>query len=271
MLYIILYILIIVSFVGLIVVIIKKVPVLVDLSDDEIAILVNKKGYIHKFSEINFRHHFSNLIVKLEKFLRKVKIIFLKIENLLSKLIKWLSSQSAVMTHKSREWIKHKEAKRLKNKQKIFSKIKRNSKPITPDDIQVVGNVFEKKDDVIEKSSVGSAKSEEIEVDMDIEEDIVTNQEKTYKPRFEKDPLPLSELGKPTKEEQKLINLIVENPKNITAYKLLGFLYWKQHNYVDAKSSLEMAVKLGSCDKKVNDTIFKLREMAIEDDSDDIL
>ena len=58
--------------------------------------------------------------------------------------------------------------------------------------------------------------------------------------------------------------MIIENPKNITAYKFLGFLYWKQHSYADAKASLEMAVKLGSKDKKVKEVLEELKEMGVE-------
>ena len=68
----------------------------------------------------------------------------------------------------------------------------------------------------------------------------------------------------PKTEEQKWIDLIVENPKNITAYKFLGLFYWKQHNYPDAKASLEMAVKLGSKDKKVKEAMEELKKMGVE-------
>jgi len=83
----------------------------------------------------------------------------------------------------------------------------------------------------------------------------------------ETEEIPISELDKPIKEEQKWIDLIVENPKNITAYKFLGFLYWKQHNYADAKASLEMAVKFGSKDKKVKEILEELKKMGIKNNS----
>ncbi len=58
--------------------------------------------------------------------------------------------------------------------------------------------------------------------------------------------------------------MIVENPNNITAYKFLGLLYWKQHSYSDAKSSLEMAIKMGCKDRKVNEVLKELKNMKIK-------
>jgi len=218
----ILYILIILSIVSLLAVVIGKIPVLSKLSDEEIVILSNKKSFIGKCREINLRQHFFNFIVKLEKFLRRIKIIFLKVENALGKLIKKLSESSQVMAQKSREWMKHKEAKKLEKKNGGYKK------PETPDDIVVVSEA--------KKATF------------------------TSEPEQNKDLLSFSELERPTREEQKWIDLIVENPKNITAYKFLGLLYWKQHNYADAKASLEMAVKLGSRDRKIQDIIEEIKE-----------
>lgn len=219
----ILYILIILSVISLAAMTIGKMPTLSSLSDEEIAILSNKKGVIGKCREINFRQHFFNFIVGLEKFLRRTKIVFLKIENALGKLIKKLSEISQIMAHKSREWIKRKEAKKLEKKNGGYKK------PETPDDIIVVAGG--------KKATVFTNESEQ-----------------------EGGLLSFSELEKPTREEQRWIDLIVENPKNITAYKFLGLLYWKQHNYADAKASLEMAVKLGSRDRKIQDIIKEIKE-----------
>jgi len=71
----------------------------------------------------------------------------------------------------------------------------------------------------------------------------------------------IQELQKPLQEEQKWINIILKNPKSIQAYKELGFFYWRQHNYEDAKSSLETALKLGSRDKKVREVLEKIKEI----------
>ncbi|MFC1700775.1 hypothetical protein ACFLZ0_01410 [Patescibacteria group bacterium] len=234
----ILYILIAFSFIGLGIIIIRKIPVVFKLSDKEISILYNKKGIIQKCLDINFRQYFFSFIVKLEKFLRKMKIVFIKMENVLGKWICKLSGLSKMMSHRSREWIRCREKKRLEKKNSIFlnsDKDKKENNLEISDDIDDM-------DDIKIVSMGGKKKDEE-----------------------SKNEISFSDLEKPTREEQRWIDLIVENPKNITAYKFLGLLYWRQHNYVDAKASLEMAIKLGSRDKKVKEIIKEIKEKNKED------
>ena len=215
---IIIYLLIFSSIAWLGVIVYKKIPVLANLSEEEITILSRKKSVFQRIKGIDYKHYWLNFIIFLEKFLRKIKIIFLKIENLLSKWISWLRNRSQIMTQKSKEWIKHKEAKRREDKKDIT------------------------KETIIK----------------------VNREEMDSLPELDEDDLPIEELKKPIKEEQKWIDLIIENPENITAYKFLGILYWKQHNYSDAKASLEMAVKFGSKDKKVKDILEELKKMNIK-------
>lgn len=216
------YIIIILSFAGLLLIAFRKIPVLLNLSEEEIAILKRKKGSLQKIREIDYKQHWLNFIISLEKFLRRLKIIFLKIENLLTKWIGGLRNKSQIMTQKSKDWIKQKEIKRKELKKEIKSK-------------------------------------KEVAIEINKEKKEIKDLEE-----YEDDDLSIDELKKPIKEEQKWIDLIVENPNNITAYKFLGFLYWKQHNYIDAKSSLEMAIKLGCKDKKVKEILKELNNMKIE-------
>jgi len=95
------------------------------------------------------------------------------------------------MTQKSREWIKNREEKRRESKKSI---LKDTKEPIFVKINKTDEEKEKAKDDTVEE-----------------EED-----------------LSISELKKPIKEEQKWIDLIIEDPKNITAYKFLGLLYWKQ-------------------------------------------
>ena len=192
----------------------RKIPVLFNLSEEEIAILKRKKGIIQKIKEINYKNHWLNLIVSLEKFLRRIKIIFLKIENMLTKWIRGLRGKSQVMTQKSKDWIRQKEIKCRESKKKEVS--------------------------------------------------IEINKKEDKAQLMDDDELSIKELKKPIREEQKWIDLIVENPNNITAYKFLGLLYWKQHSYSDAKSSLEMAIKMGCKDRKVNEVLKELKNMKIK-------
>jgi len=214
------------SLVGLGVIVYRKIPVLARLSDEEMVILNRKNGIFQRLKEIDFKHRWLNVIIASEKFLRRIKIIFLKIENFLSKCINFLGNRSQIMTQKSKEWIRQREMKRRKAKESTQEK--------TEGSVSVRINKEEK------------AEPEEI-LDM-----------------IDDDDLPIAELKKPIKEEQKWIDLIVEDPKNITAYKFLGFLYWRQHNYSDAKASLETAVKLGCKDRGVREIIKEIKKMNVK-------
>jgi tetratricopeptide (TPR) repeat protein len=221
----ILYLIIGFSLGGLVAIVYRKIPVLARLSEEEMIILERKRGLTQRLREINYKQHWLNLIIGLEKFLRRVKIIFLKTENLLSRWIERLRRSSQTMTQKSKEWIKQREQRRK----------------ITKD--------------------LSTGQSEGIPVKIEREEIISQPVEE------ENEEIPIGELDKPIKEEQKWIDLIIENPKNITAYKFLGLLYWRQHNYTDAKASLEMAVKFGSKDKKVKEILEELKKMGVKNNS----
>jgi len=224
MLTIVLYFFIVFSLVGLGVIVYRKIPALANLSEEEIMILSRRKGFVHYVREINYKQRWLISMIFLEKLLRRLKIVFLKIENLLNKWIKSLRMQSQIMTQKSKEWIRQREMKRRKKQEVLLN---------------------------------GTSKEVSIKIN-----------NKKADLQFEKtmDELPLDELNKPIKEEQKWIDLIVENPKNITAYKFLGLFYWKQHNSSDAKASLEMAIKLGSKDKKVKEILREIK--SLEGDQD---
>ena len=221
------YLLIASSLVGLAIIIYKKIPLLARLSNEEIFILSRKKSIIQRISEIDYKGYWLNFLIALEKFLRKTKIVFLKLENLLSKCIDFLRNRSQIMTQKSREWIKNREEKRRESKKSI---LKDTKEPIFVKINKTDEEKEKAKDDTVEE-----------------EED-----------------LSISELKKPIKEEQKWIDLIIEDPKIITEYKFLGLLYRKQYNYADAKDSLEMYIKLGCKDKKVKDILNKIKSMDIK-------
>lgn len=148
-------------------------------------------------------------------------------------------------TQRSKEWIRQKEDKRRKS----FDQKETKKKIKTEKDFSVKIEKEDKEEKpVLEKKQAPN--------DF-IASKINTEQEQ----EDEDDDLPINELKKPIKEEQKWIDLIVENPKNITAYKQLGLLYWRQHNYKDAKLSLEMAVKLGSTDKKIKQILEQIKQI----------
>ena len=172
----------------------------------------------------------------LEKFLRRLKIWALKTENLLSRWIKNLKEKSHHLTQKSRQLI---EQKRIKTK--IWPNISREK----TDYFQV------KKDEKIFSGETLPADSDSSSLSQ------------------ESSQISIADLEKPIKEEQQWIDLIIQNPKNKIAYKELGMLYFKQHNYADAKESLEAAIKLGSKDKKVKEILEELKRMEKQKKTED--
>jgi len=233
------YFLIIFCFLVLAAIVLHRIPVFAGLSQEERMILEKKKGVIQRCLEINYKHYLFNLLVGVEKFLRRIKIWFLKIENLLTKCISKLRKWSETMAHKSKEWIKQRETKRKK-------KMERN-----------IHLLSEKKNLLAEEKIEKAAEKKEEKRE---EREVVQRIEKEEKQANDISQISFSELKKPIQEEQKWINLIIENPKNITAYKFLGLLYWRQHNYADAKASLEMAVRLGSKDRKVKEILEEIKQ-----------
>ncbi len=234
---------ILVGLIGIGIIIFRKIPVLANLSEDEILILKRKKNLWQKAKEVDYKQYWSNWLVGLEKFLRKLKIWFLKIENLLSSLIYFLRRRSQITAQKSKEWIRQKEDKRRKSFEQEDAKKETNK---TEENFSVKIEKEEKQNEPKKKQAPNDFIASKIDQELQTDQD---------------DDLPISELKKPIKEEQKWIDLIVENPKNITAYKQLGLLYWRQHNYKDAKLSLEMAVKLGSTDRKIKQILEQVKEM----------
>lgn len=204
-------------------------PVLARLTEEELAFLERKKTLAKKYREINNHRYQISLMTTLEKFLRRFKVWFLKMENLLSGWIKKIKDKSWEITQKSKHLMEQKKIKPA----------------IPPQDLSPETD-FDKE--------TGKPKEETEEADdspFRIKNAIELSDGQ----------ISLADLEKPIKEEQQWIDLIIKNPKNITAYKSLGLLYWKQHNYIDAKASLETAIKLGSKDKKVKEILEELKKI----------
>lgn len=249
------YLIIIFCIISLGIVILRQAPVLARLSKEEIDVLSQGKSFIQKCREINPRQSHLGLMLRLEKFLRRARLKFLKMETLLGKWINGLRTKSQEMTQKSKKWIKQRELRKLKLK---------TQKPIIEDlAAEVKTENTEKKIEIKNEPEILSdnLKKEPIPEEKETEERKGPEARQIFQINPSATLIPISELKKPTQEEQKWIDLIVANPKNITAYKALGFIYWKQHNYADAKASLEAAVQLDSKDKRVLQILEELKEM----------
>jgi hypothetical protein len=251
------YFLIIFCFLILAAIVFHRVPLFAELSQEERMILEKKKGVIQRCLEINYKHYLFNLLVGVEKFLRRIKIWFLKIENLLTKCISRLRKWSEAMAHKSKEWIKQRETKRKKKMERKIHLLSAKKNLLAKEEPEKAADRKEEK--LVRHASQGDAGGQD-DAGRQEERETVQRIEKEEKQASDISQISFSELKKPIQEEQKWINLIIENPKNITAYKFLGLLYWRQHNYADAKASLEMATRLGSKDKKVKEILEEIKQ-----------
>lgn len=59
-------------------------------------------------------------------------------------------------------------------------------------------------------------------------------------------------------EEDALIKLLTQNPKDVAVYKKLGYFYLEQKNYHDAREAFNQVLKLKPRDKEAKEQISKL-------------
>jgi len=78
------------------------------------------------------------------------------------------------------------------------------------------------------------------------------------KKESKKEPVPKKEKDSTLAEEKKLVDLITKEPRNIEAYRKLGFLYLKLDNKEDAKNCFREVLKIDPDDLEV---ISKLKEL----------
>lgn len=237
----------------LVIIILRQIPVLARLTDQEMAILSQGKGFVQRWRGSGNKQWWLGLMLWLEKFLRRARLWFLKIENLLEQWIRGLRAKSQAMTQKSKNWIKQKELKKIKFCKEKFNPATEIKKPTIETEPQ--------KESESEPITPPTERKERSLIEEEIKKDESPEVRQILQINSLANLIPISELKKPTQEEQKWIDLIVVNPKNISAYKALGVIYWRQHNYADAKASLEAAVRLGSKDKKVIQVLEELKEM----------
>ncbi|MFA6436725.1 MAG: tetratricopeptide repeat protein [Candidatus Paceibacterota bacterium] len=141
--------------------------------------------------------------------------------------------------------------------------------------LRKTGKAEEKKHVIEAESEIVSGEKKEVEQKIPVEaikpeeENIVDKIEREVEEEIEKE---IVEIAKPEvkninppsdqvsqetiqKIEDELIAQIVEDPKNIEAYKRLGKIYYNQDKFEYAKESFEMAIKLGSGDQKIKDLL----------------
>ena len=146
-----------------------------------------------------------------------------------------------------------------KTEKEIFKKEKVEKKEIAEavdvpeDSVKEKTNFFRKEKKSLIQKKIEAEDDKEVDVEDLLLEKSDLSTEKIFNQRDKTEDIVSNETLQ--KIEDELINQIVEDPKNIEAYKKLGKLYYNQDKYEFAKESFDMAIKLGSGDQKIKDLL----------------
>ncbi|KKT76220.1 MAG: hypothetical protein UW72_C0009G0020 [Parcubacteria group bacterium GW2011_GWF2_44_7] len=199
------------GFLGAIIIISRKMPVLAKLSEENLMPKkIFRESLVIRFKSIKYSSLRPLLFNWLEKVLRKLRLSFLKIDNIFLTMIGQARENSQTWSIRSKAWLEH---RRLKKKQKI--------------------QVLEELDKVEISEGLDKVKRE-----------VSKDEDKAFKQKIEivaKESEPTENLDA---QEKDLIDAIAKKPKNIEAYKELGFLYLKKKNFPDARSCFRQVLKL---------------------------
>lgn len=233
---------------GIFFIIIKKIPTLVKLQGIETAPAAGVGERVKlRLKGLRYSTYRPLVLESLEKNLRRFRVFILKIDNLFINLIKRARERSQVWQIRSRAWMEH---SRLKKKEKL--------QVLETLDKAEVSETLEKIKEEVAKEE-DKALKEKIET--------VANGASSLEPSAV-EPAPqnvvesLSALGESvavTDEEKKYIDLIAANPKNIEAYRALGFIYLNQKNYSDARACFRRALKLNPQDSEVANKLSEIK------------
>jgi hypothetical protein len=134
-----------------------------------------------------------------------------------------------------------------------------------------VKHVIEKKPEIkgekkqeVSSTETGLSEKEDIigKIEHEIEEEIKRETVEITEPQVKNINLHSDHVSQETiqKIEDELINQIVDDPKNIEAYKRLGKIYYNQDKFEYARESFEVAIRLGSGDQKIKDLLKDCEE-----------
>ncbi|MBI4708704.1 MAG: tetratricopeptide repeat protein [Candidatus Portnoybacteria bacterium] len=212
-----------ICFVGMVVIVLRKMQLLLKLPEKPQEANISSpllEKFKIKIRGVKYSSFQPAVSGWLEKLLRKLRLSILKIDNFFVFLIERLREKSQVWTVRSRAWM---EQHRLKKIQKL--------------------QVLEKLDQAQILESIQKAKEE-----VKVEENNGKNKA-----------LPESKNnGFEAPEEKACIDLIARDPRNIKAYRKLGFLYLNQGNKEDAIGCFKQVLKLNPEDLEVAEKIKEL-------------
>jgi len=230
--------LILASVVGILFIISRKFSYLKRISPDIIIETDIDRGFFSTYfkevlsylSSLNIRGESVKILAEIEKMLRSIKLMFLRVERHISHLIN--SIQEAV-----------KEQESLIAQQKIEAIQKTESATVIVSDSVSIGN--KERAQFSSKEYVGDILVDDSNIKNGVSN--VENKEHKYAKNQSEgvliDDFLENELEL-RKEEQKLILAIAKAPKDPSLYKLLGDIYFQLGQMEDSKESYEYALRL---------------------------
>ncbi len=235
---------------GILFLVIRKMPTLAKLSEIPQPVSGGKffENFTMRLKEVKYSTYRPLILNWLEKNLRKFHLLILKMDNFFVKWIKSSREKSEVWTIRSRAFLEH---RRIKGREKaqLLEKLDRVEVSETLEKItQEVAKdedkaLTEKIESVIENGDNGIPVLAEIPVD-----EIKQNQVEE-----------LTTEEAPTEEEKKYIDLIARDPKDIDAYRALGFIYLEQKNYSNARACFRRVLKKWPDDEEVKNKLEEIR------------
>jgi len=233
---------------GIFTIVLRKIPTLVKLSNGIKPALSTtiKEEVATRLKGLKYSSFLPAFLSGLEKGLRKLRVFILKMDNLFIGLIKGARERSEKWTIRSHAWMEHR-LLRKKEKTQVLQEL----------DKVEISEKLEKINDEVAKDEDAALK-EKIEILSDGNGHNYFEQEENPEAVVSESEAVVTEEPVIDEQERIYIDLIAENPKDVMAYRALGFLYLNQKNYSDARACFRQALKLNPDDEEVK---IKLEEI----------
>lgn len=225
----------------------RKMPTLAKLSEIPQPTSGSKffENFIMRLKGVKYSTYRPLILNWLEKNLRKLHLLILKMDNFFVKWIKSSRERSEVWTIRSRAFLEH---RRIKGREKaqLLEKLDR---------VEV--------SETLKKITQEVAKDEDRALAEKIES-VIENKEiptVTESPAEETNQAQAEEAleAEPTEDEKKYIDLLSKNPKDIEAYRALGFIYLEQKNYSNARACFRRVLKKWPEDEEVKNKLEEIK------------
>lgn len=235
---------------GILFLVIRKMPTLSKLSEIPQPVSEGKffENFKMKLKEVKYSSYPPLVLGWLEKNLRKFHLLILKMDNFFVKWIKSSREKSEVWTVRSKAFLEHRRIKR-REKAQLLEKLDRVEVSET---LEKITQEVAKDEDKALTEKIESV-TEKMETPILVEapvDAIAADQVQAEEPTTEE---------APTEEEKKYIDLISKNPKDVDAYRALGFIYLEQKNYSNARACFRRVLKKRPEDETVKNKLEEIR------------